>query len=167
MEATFRAGIGLGDFRKPRVVLNRDGSVDGYLHIAAIPRHIGPRQLLTALAQSLLPVPGTRLLIDWKLGPARNKDELKDLEERYLPTRSSRMPWHVPTSYFGSSRWAESFVTAQRILSALKERRRSVVGLSINVYWDPEGRYRTARTKRPKPGYKRTWAWRPHRRKRR
>jgi hypothetical protein len=167
LELIYRVGLGLGQFHRPRVVLNRDGSVDGRLLIVGWPSNMDPWTVMDALQKALPPIPGARIRLDWRLGPARTQDELQELEERYLSTRSGKQPYAVSSSYYGADRWKEAFQAAKRILAALKENRRKVAGILIDVYWDPEGRYRTVRKKQPKPGYKRTWAWKPKKDRRR
>lgn len=167
MELIYRVGLGLGQFHRPRVVLNRDGSVDGRILIVGWPSNMDPWTVMDALQKALPPIPGARIRLDWRLGPARTQDELQELEERYLSTRSGKQPYAVSSSYYGADRWKEAFQAAKRILAALKENKRKVAGILIDIYWDPEGRYRTVRKKQPKPGYKRTWAWKPKRGRRR
>lgn len=167
LELIYRVGLGMGQFSRPRVVLNRDGSVDGRILISSFPKNVSAYDVVDALQKAMPPIPGARIMLDWRLAPAKDRDELQELEERYLPTRSGKMPYSVVTSYYGADRWKEAFQGAKRILAALRENKRKVVGLMIDVYWDPQGRYRTARKKKPKPGYRRTWAWKPKKEKRR
>jgi hypothetical protein len=161
VEAVFRAGLGLGQFRRPRVVVNRDGSVDGRLTISDLPEGHDLYHLVNKLQRSLPAIPGAQILLDWRLGIAKDIDELQQLDEKYLATRSGKTPWHVPSSYYGAAKWQDAFIAAKRILGALRERGRKVISLMIDIYWDPKHRHRTVRKKQPKPGYKRTWAWRP------
>ena len=171
LELMQRVGLGVGRFRAPRIVLNKDGSVDGRLLITDLPKGADLIYFIRKLQEAMPPIqaadPGVvRIMLDWKLAVPATDKELEELQERYLPTRSGKMPFRVPSSYYGTERWQEAFRAARNILAALKERGRRVSGLSIEVYWDPRGRYRTVRKKAPKPGYVRTWAWRPPKRKR-